>query len=56
MTRNASRAAKKARQEEQAKKDANDRDITEYFTKGAAKTQPKAKVRSASTFTVIYNY
>lgn len=36
--------AKKQRDEEQAKRDANDRDISEYFTKGAAKTQPKPKV------------
>ncbi|KAF5023245.1 hypothetical protein F66182_4697 [Fusarium sp. NRRL 66182] len=35
--------AKKNRQEEQAKRDANDRDISEYF-KGAGKTQPKPKV------------
>lgn len=38
-------SAKKQREEEQAKRDANDRDISEYFTKGAAKVQPKAKVR-----------
>ncbi|PNY27218.1 DNA polymerase [Tolypocladium capitatum] len=39
-----SRAAKKGRQEEEAKRDANDRNISEYFTKGAGKTQPKPKV------------
>jgi hypothetical protein len=37
-------AAKKSRDEEQAKRDANDRDISEYFTKGATKVQPKPKV------------
>ncbi|KAJ4292142.1 DNA-directed DNA polymerase alpha catalytic subunit pol1 [Collariella sp. IMI 366227] len=37
------RKSKKQREEEQAKRDANDRDITEYFTKGAAKPQPKPK-------------
>jgi DNA polymerase alpha subunit A len=37
-------SAKKQREEDQAKRDANDRDISEYFTKGAAKAQPKAKV------------
>ncbi|KAK4242477.1 hypothetical protein C8A03DRAFT_11363 [Achaetomium macrosporum] len=38
------RKSKKQREEEQAKKDANDRDISEYFTKGAAKAQPKPKI------------
>ncbi|KAM0436185.1 hypothetical protein ACHAPT_003077 [Fusarium lateritium] len=38
------RAAKKSRQQEQAKRDANDKDISEYFTKGAGRTQPKPKV------------
>ncbi|KAF4948792.1 hypothetical protein FSARC_13648 [Fusarium sarcochroum] len=38
-----SKTAKKSRQEEQAKRDANDRDISEYF-KGAGRTQPKPKV------------
>ncbi|KAJ2906769.1 putative dna polymerase alpha catalytic subunit protein [Zalerion maritima] len=38
------KAGKKAREEEQAKKDANDRDISEYFTKGQAKAPPKVKV------------
>ncbi|KAF4971235.1 hypothetical protein FZEAL_9894, partial [Fusarium zealandicum] len=38
-----SKAAKKSRQEELAKRDANDRDISEYF-KGTNKTQPKPKV------------
>ena len=36
--------AKKNRDEEQAKRDANDRDISEYFTKGATKVQAKPKV------------
>jgi hypothetical protein len=36
--------AKKQREEDQAKRDANDRDISEYFTKGVTKSQPKAKV------------
>ncbi|KAH8169579.1 DNA polymerase family B domain-containing protein [Sarocladium implicatum] len=39
-----SKTAKKARQDEQAARDANDRNISEYFTKGAVKAQPKAKV------------
>ncbi|KAF4991735.1 hypothetical protein FDECE_13936 [Fusarium decemcellulare] len=39
-----SKAAKKSRQEEQAKRDANDKDISEYFTKGATRAQPKPKV------------
>ncbi|KAK7433075.1 DNA-directed DNA polymerase alpha catalytic subunit pol1 [Neonectria magnoliae] len=39
-----SKAAKKNRDDEQAKRDANDRDISEYFTKGAGKAQPKPKV------------
>ncbi|RSL50374.1 hypothetical protein BHE90_016290 [Fusarium euwallaceae] len=39
-----SKAAKKSRQQEQAKRDANDKDISEYFTKGAGRTQPKPKV------------
>lgn len=43
--------AKKARQEEQAARDANDRDISEYFTKGAAKAQSKPKVSSAQVLT-----
>ncbi|KAH8909947.1 DNA polymerase [Coniochaeta sp. PMI_546] len=38
------RKSKKSRDEEQAKRDANDRDISEYFTKGATKVQPKPKV------------
>ncbi|KAH8895083.1 hypothetical protein GQ53DRAFT_682847 [Thozetella sp. PMI_491] len=37
------RKSKKHREDEQAKRDANDRDISEYFTKGAVKAQPKAK-------------
>lgn len=37
-------AAKKSRQQDEAKRDANDRNISEYFTKGAGKTQPKPKV------------
>ncbi|KAF6814373.1 DNA polymerase alpha catalytic [Colletotrichum sojae] len=40
-----SKASKKQREEEAAKRDANDRDISEYFTKGAAgKVQTKPKV------------
>lgn len=39
-----SKAAKKNRQDEQEKRDANDRDISEYFTKGAGKAQSKPKV------------
>jgi DNA polymerase alpha subunit A len=31
--------------DEQAKRDANDRNITEFFTKGAIKKQLKAKAR-----------
>ncbi|KAI9167358.1 DNA polymerase alpha catalytic subunit [Paramyrothecium foliicola] len=38
-----SKSAKNTRQEEQAKRDANDKSISDYFTKGAAKTQPKPK-------------
>ncbi|KAL2146027.1 hypothetical protein VTI28DRAFT_5366 [Corynascus sepedonium] len=38
------RKSKKQRDDEQAKRDANDRDISEYFTKGAAKAQPKPKI------------
>ncbi|KAK4650824.1 DNA-directed DNA polymerase alpha catalytic subunit pol1 [Podospora pseudocomata] len=38
------RKSKKQRDEEKAKRDANDRNITEYFTKGATKRQPKPKV------------
>jgi hypothetical protein len=37
--------AKKNLQDEQAKRDANDRNISEYFTKGAGKAQPKPKVQ-----------
>lgn len=37
-------SAKKAREQEQAKRDANDRNISEYFTKAAGKPQPKPKV------------
>ncbi|KAL7786701.1 hypothetical protein V8C37DRAFT_391767 [Trichoderma ceciliae] len=39
-----SKAAKKSRQEELAQRDANDRNISEYFTKGAGKAQPKPKI------------
>ncbi|KAM0520592.1 hypothetical protein ACHAPE_002987 [Trichoderma viride] len=39
-----SKASKKGLQDEQAKRDANDRSISEYFTKGAGKAQPKPKV------------
>ncbi|KAH7313309.1 hypothetical protein B0I35DRAFT_434837 [Stachybotrys elegans] len=38
-----SKASKKDRQDEQAKRDANDRSISDYFTKAAGKTQPKPK-------------
>ncbi|KAH6627613.1 hypothetical protein F5144DRAFT_535367 [Chaetomium tenue] len=38
------RKSKKQRDEEQSKRDANDRNISEYFTKGASKAQPKPKV------------
>lgn len=38
------RTAKKQREEDQTKRDATDRDISQFFTKGAVKTQPKAKV------------
>lgn len=37
--------AKKQREEDQSKRDATDRDISEFFTKGATKAQPKAKVK-----------
>ena len=43
------KTAKKNRQDEQAKRDANDRDISEYFTKGAGKTQAKPKVCDATS-------
>ncbi|KAG9255176.1 uncharacterized protein F5Z01DRAFT_36549 [Emericellopsis atlantica] len=36
-----SKAAKRAREEEQAKRDANDRDISEYFTKNKPQAKPK---------------
>ncbi|KAH7144073.1 hypothetical protein EDB81DRAFT_948077 [Dactylonectria macrodidyma] len=39
-----SKTAKKSRLDEQAKRDANDKDISEYFTKGAGKAQTKLKV------------
>ncbi|KAI1180414.1 hypothetical protein F4777DRAFT_315416 [Nemania sp. FL0916] len=35
---------KRKREEDAAKRDANDRDISEYFSKGRAAPQPKAKV------------
>lgn len=35
--------ARRNRQEEQAKRDANDRDISEFFTTGAGRSQPKPK-------------
>ncbi|EFX03107.1 DNA polymerase alpha catalytic [Grosmannia clavigera kw1407] len=38
------KSSKKSREEDQAKRDANDRNIAEYFTKGAAKPQAKTKV------------
>ncbi len=37
--------AKRTRDEDQADRDAKDRNIAEYFTKGAAKSQVKSKVR-----------
>ncbi|TDZ30354.1 DNA polymerase alpha catalytic subunit [Colletotrichum spinosum] len=39
-----SKASKKQREDDAAKKDANDKDISEYFTKGAVKVQAKPKV------------
>ncbi|TEA13229.1 DNA polymerase alpha catalytic subunit [Colletotrichum sidae] len=39
-----SKASKKQREDDAAKKDANDKDISEYFTKGAVKAQAKPKV------------
>ncbi|KAM0334030.1 hypothetical protein ACHAQA_001050 [Verticillium albo-atrum] len=39
-----SKASKKKQAEEAAKRDANDRDISTYFTSGAGKTQAKPKV------------
>ncbi|KAK3989473.1 putative DNA polymerase alpha catalytic subunit [Cladorrhinum sp. PSN332] len=44
IARGKERKSKKQKDEEKAKRDANDRDITEYFTKGVAKPQPKPKV------------
>lgn len=42
--------AKKQREEDQSKRDATDRDISEFFTKGTTKAQPNAKVgRRSST-------
>ncbi|TDZ41176.1 DNA polymerase alpha catalytic subunit [Colletotrichum trifolii] len=38
------KASKKQREDDAAKKDANDKDISEYFTKGAVKAQAKPKV------------
>lgn len=40
--------AKKQREEDQSKRDATDRDISEFFTKGATKAQPKPKVGKIS--------
>ncbi|KAK5988869.1 DNA polymerase alpha catalytic subunit [Cladobotryum mycophilum] len=39
-----SKADKKNRQDEQSKRDANDRSISEYFTKGAGKAPAKPKI------------
>lgn len=39
-----SKKSKKQREEDQAKRDATDRDISQFFTKGATTAQPKAKV------------
>jgi hypothetical protein len=44
---------KKQREQEQAKRDASDRDITEYFTRGAAKPQQKPKVSTLAAFLTI---
>ncbi|CAK7227867.1 DNA-directed DNA polymerase alpha catalytic subunit pol1 [Sporothrix bragantina] len=38
------RPSKKAREEDQADRDAKDRNIAEYFTKGTAKAPPKSKI------------
>ncbi|CAK7202466.1 DNA-directed DNA polymerase alpha catalytic subunit pol1 [Sporothrix eucalyptigena] len=38
------RPSKKSREEDQADRDAKDRNIAEYFTKGATKSQPKSKI------------
>ncbi|TGJ85311.1 hypothetical protein E0Z10_g3437 [Xylaria hypoxylon] len=38
------KSSKRKREEDKAKKDANDRDISEYFMKGQTAPQPKAKV------------
>ncbi|KAL2271912.1 hypothetical protein VTJ83DRAFT_1283 [Remersonia thermophila] len=42
--RSKDKKSKQQREDEQAKRDANDRDISAYFTKGAVKPQPKPKV------------
>ncbi|KAK0623623.1 hypothetical protein B0T14DRAFT_428209 [Immersiella caudata] len=44
VVRGKDRKSKKQREEEQSKRDANDRDITEFFKKGAAKAPTKTKV------------
>ncbi|ERS97777.1 hypothetical protein HMPREF1624_05948 [Sporothrix schenckii ATCC 58251] len=41
---------KKAREEDEAERDAKDRNIAEYFTKGAAKAQPKSKAKEDDEF------
>ena len=41
---------KKKREEEKAKKDANDRDISEYFMKGRTAPQPKTKVYTHNAY------
>ncbi|OAA56639.1 DNA polymerase alpha catalytic [Niveomyces insectorum RCEF 264] len=38
------KTSKKARSDDQADREATDRNIAEYFTKGAAKAQPKSKI------------
>lgn len=42
------KGSKKQREDEQAERDAKDRNIAEYFTKGATKTQVKSKVSHRS--------
>lgn len=49
------KVAKKSREEEQAKRDANDRSISDYFTKGAGKAQPKPKVWHIHPTYLLYN-
>lgn len=46
-------AKKKQRDENQAKQDATNRDISQFFSKGAVKAQPKAKVGDSTLETVL---